>query len=46
MRTTPARGKKRDGKQKSVELVRVETIAGILDERAAHAERELESHEN
>jgi hypothetical protein len=31
-----------DGKQKSVKLVRVETVAGILDERASHAEREFE----
>jgi hypothetical protein len=31
-----------DGKQKSVKLVRVETMARILDERASHAEREFE----
>lgn len=31
-----------DGKQKSVKLVRVQTIAKILDERAADAEREFE----
>jgi hypothetical protein len=31
-----------DGKETSVKLVRVETVAGILDERASHAERESE----
>lgn len=31
-----------DGKQKSVKLVRVETIARILDQRAMAAEREFE----
>ena len=30
-----------DGKQKSVKLVRVATIASILDQRANHAEREF-----
>lgn len=30
-----------DGKQKSVKLVRVETIAKILDQMASHAEREF-----
>ncbi len=31
-----------DGKQKSVKLVRVQTIAKILDQRATDAEREFE----
>lgn len=31
-----------DGKQKSVKLVRVETVAKILDLRASDAEREFE----
>ncbi|WP_299362653.1 pyocin activator PrtN family protein [uncultured Paracoccus sp.] len=30
-----------DDKQKSIKLVRVETLAKILDERASHAEREF-----
>ena len=30
-----------DGKQKSVKLVRVATVAKILDERASEAEREF-----
>ncbi len=31
-----------DGKQKSIKLVRVETIAKILDQRVIDAEREFE----
>ncbi|SEM81303.1 pyocin activator PrtN family protein [Palleronia pelagia] len=32
-----------DGKQKSVKLVRVETIAKILDQRAVDAERDFKN---
>ncbi|WP_422703851.1 pyocin activator PrtN family protein [Dinoroseobacter shibae] len=31
-----------DGKQKSVKLVRIETVAKILDQRATDAEKEFQ----